>query len=376
MRIGLVVEQTLAPVPGGTGRYVAELTSALVRTGVPEDSVDSWTAWHRDISPARSEGVEGPHRLPLPRRALVAAWERGLGPSPRGADVIHAPTLLVPPRATRLIVSIYDAVPWTHPDTLTPRGVHWHRTMAAIAAERAEAIVVPTHAVAQELGAVLDLPPDRFEVLGAGVSRSLRVEPSSSAIAAVRRRYDLPTGFVLSLATLEPRKGLDVLIDALAELGPAAAPPLVVVGQAGWGGVDPTDLARRRGMGPDSIRVLGKVTDTDLRVVLREATMLVAPSRAEGFGLPVAEAMAVGTPVVCSDAPALVEVAGGAAIVFPREDASRLADAIGRLSADEQERQRLKRAGLARSATFDWDEVGRRAWALYRDVLHGRRRAN
>jgi glycosyltransferase involved in cell wall biosynthesis len=286
--------------------------------------------------------------------------------------VIHAPTLLVPPRATRLIVSIYDAVPWTHPDTLTPRGVHWHRTMAAIAAERAEAIVVPTHAVAQELGAVLDLPAYRFEVLGAGVSRSLRVEPSSSAIAAVRRRYDLPTGFVLSLATLEPRKGLDVLIDALAEMGPAAAPPLVVVGQAGWGGVDPAELARRRGMGPDSIRVLGKVTDTDLGVVLREATLLVAPSRAEGFGLPVAEAMAVGTPVVCSDAPALVEVAGGAAIVFPREDASRLADAIGRLLADEQERQRLKLAGLARSTTFDWDEVGRRAWALYRDVLHGR----
>jgi glycosyltransferase involved in cell wall biosynthesis len=125
-------------------------------------------------------------------------------------------------------------------------------------------------------------------------------------------------------------------------------------------------------MGPDSIRVLGKVTDTDLGVVLREATLLVAPSRAEGFGLPVAEAMAVGTPVVCSDAPALVEVAGGAAIVFPREDASRLADAIGRLLADEQERQRLKLAGLARSTTFDWDEVGRRAWALYRDVLHGR----
>jgi glycosyltransferase involved in cell wall biosynthesis len=375
MRIGLIVEQTLAPVPGGTGRYVAELTSALVRTGADQDSVDSWTAWHRDIGPARLEGVKGPHRLPLPRRALVAAWERGLGPAPRGVDVIHAPTLLVPPRATRLIVSIYDVVPWTHPDTLTSRGVHWHRTMAATAAERADAIVVPTRAVAQELGAVLDLPADRFEVLGAGVSQSLRVEPSSSAIAAVRQRYDLPTGFVLSLATLEPRKGLDVLIDALAELGPAA-PPLVVVGQAGWGGVDPADLAYRRGLGPDSIRVLGKVTDADLGVVLREATLLVAPSRAEGFGLPVAEAMAVGTPVVCSDAPALVEVAGGAAIVFPREDASRLADAIRRLSADEHERQRLKRAGLARSATFDWDEVGRRAWALYRDVLHGRRRTN
>ena len=183
----------------------------------------------------------------------------------------------------------------------------------------------------------------------------------------VRSRYQLPERFVLSLATLEPRKGLDVLISALATLG-GDAPPLVLVGQPGWGGVDPQVEAARHGMGPAAIRVLGKVSDEDLAVILRQADMLAVPSRAEGFGLPVAEAMAVGTPVICSDAPALVEVAGGASLVVPRGDQGALAEAIRHLSSDLGERARLAAAGRVRAAAYDWDEVALRAWQLYRRV--------
>jgi glycosyltransferase involved in cell wall biosynthesis len=103
-------------------------------------------------------------------------------------------------------------------------------------------------------------------------------------------------------------------------------------------------------------------------VILRRAAILVAPSRAEGFGLPVAEAMAVGTPVICSDAPALVEVAAGAAVVVPRDDADALADAVSSLLADDSERRRLRAAGLVRAADFTWDSVADRAWRLYRDL--------
>jgi glycosyltransferase involved in cell wall biosynthesis len=356
VRLGILLEQALAPVPGGTGRYAVELGSALVRVAASGDSVSGWVAWHRDVRAA-----SGVQRLPLPRRALIAAWERGIGPAPRGVDVLQAPTPLFPPRRQPLVVAIHDTVPWTHPETLTPRGARWHRTMAARAAVQADAITVPTRAVANELvGFLPGLSPDRVRVLGAGVAPALLDDPRDLRVAG------LPDDFILSLATLEPRKGLDVLIGALARLG-AAAPPLVVVGQAGWGGVDVDRATAAAGV--SQVVVLGRVSDQELAVILRRATALVAPSRAEGFGLPVAEAMAVGTPVICSDIPALAEVAGDAAVLVPPGDDAALADAIRDLLGDDAALRKLSEAGRARAVAFNWDDVARRAWQLYQDVL-------
>lgn len=368
----MIAEQLLAPVPGGIGRYTRELAAALARSAAPGDEVDSWTAWHRNAAPARIDGVRGPRRLPLPRRGLAAAWENGIGPAPRGSDVVHAPSLLVPPRRrTPLVVSIHDAVPWTHPDTLTSRGARWHRAMAERAVASGATIGVLTDTVAAQLLDVLPgLTPDRIRLLGAGVPSVLRREPDADRVAALRARLGLPGAFLLTLATLEPRKGLDVLVAALAKLGPDA-PPLVVVGQPGWGGVDLPGAAREAGLADARIRILGRTSDADLAVLLHAATALIAPSRAEGFGLPVAEAMAAGTPVVCSDAPALVEVAGDAAIVVPRGDAARLAEAIDGLLEDSALRERLGAAGLRRSRVYDWATVADRSWQLYRELVAG-----
>ncbi len=152
VRVSIVVEQLLSPVPGGSGRYATELTAALARTAAKTYQVHSVVAWHREIGAARIEGVGDPQRLALPRRALAAAWSRGLGPSPRRSDVVHAPTLLVPPRHGRpLVVSIHDAVPSTHPETLTPHGVRWHRAMAHRAVQSGASITTLTQVVADEL---------------------------------------------------------------------------------------------------------------------------------------------------------------------------------------------------------------------------------
>ncbi len=369
MRVAIVAEQLLGPVPGGIGRYTRELSAALVRSAGSDDALTAWTAWHRTTSPAALPGVRGPRRLSLPRRPLAAAWQWGLGPAPGGADLVHAPSLLFPPpRGAALVVSVHDTVPWTHPHTLTPRGARWHRAMAERAVRAGATLAVLTEAVGAELQDVLPaLPPDRVRVLGAGVSDELRAPPSAEHAAAVRARLALPDRFILSLATLEPRKGLDVLITALAQLGPGA-PPLLVVGQPGWGGVDLAAAARAAGLREGAVRQLGRIEDADLAVVLRAADLLVAPSLAEGFGLPVVEAMAVGTAVVCSDAPALVEVAGDAAMVVGRGDARALADAVAAVLADETVRARLIAAGLVRSARFTWDAVAGRTWRLYREL--------
>lgn len=369
--MGFLLEQLLAPVPGGTGRYAAEMARALPATAPPEAHISGWTAWHRDVSPARLTGVAGPTRLPLGRRALAGAWERGLGPGPRRVDLVHAPTLLVPPRRNRpLVVTIHDAVPWTHPETLTPRGVTFHLRMAARAAREADLVVVPTEAVRRELAGRLPLG-DRTRVIGLGASAALATPPADAEERA--RRLALPAdGYLLTLATLEPRKGLDVAIAALAE--PAApALPLLVVGAPGWGAVDPAAQAARHGLAAGRVRVLGRLADPDLAVVLHRATALVVPSRAEGFGLPLLEAMAAGTPVVTTDVPALVEVAGGAAVVVPVGDPAALAAALAEVACDPARRARLSQAGLDRAAAFTWTGAARALWSAYASLLSGQR---
>ncbi|WP_066069424.1 glycosyltransferase family 1 protein [Frankia sp. EI5c] len=380
MRIGFLVEQLLAPVPGGTGRYSAELAAALARTADPGDGVVGWCAWRRDVSAAALPGVLGPLRLPLPRRALAAAWARGVGPAPGGVDVLHAPTLLVPPhgpqagpvaarRRHRLVVTVHDAVPWTHPETLTPHGVRWHREMGERVARHADAVIVPTRAVAAEIREHLPIDPERLHVIGEGVAEAvLRVPADADSRAA---RLGLPErGYLLTLATMEPRKGLDT---ALAAMRHPAVPdlPLVHVGAVGWGDLGagtagPGGFADLASAG--RFRSLGRISDEDLAVVLSRATVLIAPSRSEGFGLPVIEAMAHGVPVVVSDAPALVEVAGDAALVARIGDPAGFAEALARIVQNPRLHSRLSRFGPDRAAGYTWNGAARSCWELYRRI--------
>jgi glycosyltransferase involved in cell wall biosynthesis len=345
VRVGVLLEQCLAPVPGGTGRYSRELALALARTAPAGSAVEGVTAWHRTPLalplPVR--------RLPLPRRGLVAAWERGRGPAVPG-DLVHAPTPLHPPRRTApLVVTVHDAVPWTYPQTLTPRGVQWHRLMVARAAAEADLVVVPTQAVADALARHVALRD--VLVVGEGVSGDLVLPADADQRAAA---LGLPDRFLLTVATLEPRKGLRELVAALREV---PGIPLYCVGQPGWG-----DVAVPAGA---DVHLLGRVPDADLAVLLDRATALVVPSYDEGFGLPLLEGMAAGTPVLTSTAPALVEVAGGAALSVPLPE---LVDGLRQVLDDEPLRARLRTAGPARAAQFSWDAAAARLWRAYADL--------
>jgi glycosyltransferase involved in cell wall biosynthesis len=350
----VLTEQLLADVPGGTGRYTAQLATALARTAPDGWTVSGVVARHADPRAAELPGVAGPQVLPLPRRALVAAWRAGLPLWP-GGDAVHAPTPLAPPprRGRSLTVTVHDTVAWTHPETLTPRGVAWHRKMIAAATARADAVVVPTRAVAGELAR---FAPGRapVEVIGNGVSREVLTGDASVS--------GLPERYVLALGTVEPRKGLDVLIEAMASAG-APHVPVLIAGQPGWGGVDLTALAERHGL--RNLRLLGRLTDAELACVLRHASVLAVPSLAEGFGLGLLEAMAAGVPVVHSDAPALVEVAAGAGVTVPRGDTAALANALRRVVEHRQGTTHLVEAGKRQAARFTWEAAARAVWKLH-----------
>lgn len=368
----VVAEQVLAPVPGGTGRYTAQLLRALAETAPEGWRVGGVVTRHADVEPARIAGVEGPRVLPVPRRVLTELWRRGVPWWP-GGDAVHAPTPLAPPRTPRgrtLSVTVHDTVPWTHPETLTPRGVAWHRAAITTALRRSDAVVVPTRAVADDLARHVTGPAP-VHVVGHGTTTW--PEPAPPGPTAPGPAGDesapsppapagLPDRYVLAIGTLEPRKGIDVLIRAMAAVDDV---PLVLAGQPGWGGLDPRRIAADAGLAPDRLRVLGRLTDVELVTVLRGSSVLAVPSLAEGFGLPVVEAMAEGVPVVHSDAPALIEVAGGAGRCVPRGDPGALAAALREVLTGAEHADPLVRAGRSRARAFTWRGAAESIWRLH-----------
>ena len=373
----VIVDQILAPVPGGIGRYTEELTRELIRTAPRGCDVAGIVSASPEADYHRLQlllpGLTDLHKSRLARRELSAAWRHGFTHLP-GNGMVHATSLLAPLSKHdrindqgQIAVTIHDVVPWTHPETLTPHGVSWHKAMAKRAHKYADAVVVPTHAVADELGHILDFG-DRIRVIGGAVSPKLVTPIDADTRAA---QLGLPERYVLAVGTLEPRKGLDQLIAAMAH---PAAPgiPLLIAGPAGWGGVDVAALAADAGIPAGRVRAIGYLGDGDLAVALERATVFVFPSQAEGFGLPVIEAFHFGTPVVHSDVPAVVEVAGGAGLVVERSNRAgypeRLALAISRVVENPVLAEALGARGRERVGAFSWRSSAEKVWQLHAEL--------
>ncbi|KQS22694.1 glycosyltransferase family 1 protein [Frigoribacterium sp. Leaf186] len=374
----VVVDQILAPVPGGIGRYTAELTRALVETAPRGCDVEGVVAAHPQTDYDRLTdllpGLSHVTKSPLGRRELALAWQGGVLGLP-GRGMVHATSLFAPlyrhDRAldpgTQTVVTIHDTVPWTHPETLTPRGVRWHKAMTKRAFKHADGVVVPTHSVARELAELYPFG-DRLRVVGGAVSPQLVVPSDADEIAD---QLDLPERYALSVGTLEPRKGIEPLIRALAHPD-APDLPLLIVGPEGWGDVQVADLVVSAGLPAEKVRTLGFVSDEQLAVLLQRASVFVFPSLAEGFGLPVVEAFSLGTPTIVSDAPALLEVAADAAVSVAREDAAgypeRLAQAMFQVVSDVELSTRLGIAGIDRARAFSWRDSADKVWQLHADL--------
>ena len=370
----VIIDDMLAPQPGGLSRYTEELTRALI-AGAPRGcTVEGFVAASPEPDYAliaqRLPGLATLHKSALARRELQAAWQHGFTRLP-GGGMWHATSLFAPlgkhdrlNEGEQIAVTIHDTVAWSHPDSMSPRTVAWHKAMVKRAHRYADAIVVPSHTVAEQLRDIVDLG-DRVRVIAGAPSSALRVPDDADARAAA---LGLPERYVLAIGGIEPRRGIDELIRAMGRV--PGDIPLILAGH-GSTADEIAAAARDAGLAEGRVRALGTLPDGDLAVALARATVFAYPNLEEGFGMPMLEAFAHGTPVVHSDAPALVELAADAGVVVERDGegyADRLAEAITRVLDDTVLAEHLRYYGLDRAKAFTWRGAAEQVWALHADL--------
>lgn len=354
LRVAYTLEQLWHDVPGGTAVAALRVLEALR----DRDDVEMVpvAGRHRRAATAGFAVPTGPMaRLPLARPWLYEAWnrleqpriERATGP----IDVCHSTTAI--PAATKAphVVTIHDVAFVHAPERFTGHGA---RVMRA-GLERcrdADLVLCPTRATADDL-VHLGFDDARLRVVPWGVDSV--AEPTAATISETRARLALPERFVLFVGTVEPRKNLPALADAVGRLDEPL--PLVVAGAAGWGEVQIAASA--------DVRFLGFVADADLAALYSAATVFAYPSLHEGFGMPILEAMAHGAPVVTSRGGATEEVAADAAVLVDPADTDSIADGLARAVAD---RHGLIDAGRRRVAGSGWSETAEATAAAYREV--------
>jgi glycosyltransferase involved in cell wall biosynthesis len=274
----------------------------------------------------------------------------------RGADVFHGTNLMRrAPRRARLTATIHDLTCWVMPEVHTPENVKADHEFAEAILKRAHGLIAVSENSRQDAIRVLGIPPDRIQTIYSGIGEAY----FDSAPTPRARPYALYVG------TIEPRKNLDTLLDAWAQMKPSlrAEFDLLIAGPRGWG-CDET-LGRIQ----KEATYLGYVPEGDLPGLIAGATAFVYPSLYEGFGFPVVQAMAAGVPVVTSNNSCLPEIAGGAALLVDPRSAAEIAAALTRLFESESLRADLAGHGRKRADLFRWEKCARESLKFFRRVV-------
>lgn len=346
-RVAAVVEQSWHRVPGGTAVSTVRTLEAIAARG--EWEVTGIAARHRRPPDPVAAPTVPVHHLRLPRLALYEGWQRWRRPRLPAmladVDVVHATGGVIPPPGeAALVVTIHDLAFLQRPEHFTSRGVAFMTRAFALARAEAQRIIVPSVATAEECRRH-GIDDDRLRVVPWGVTAHAVTDDDRRRVVA---RHGLPDGFVLWVGSAEPRKNIQGLVTAMAAANTDL--PLLLAGPDGWG----VDLGAVLAKAPPGTRHLGVIEPADLPVLYDLATLFAYPSLQEGFGMPVLEAMAQGTPVITSGGTATEEVAGAAARLVDPFDTDALAATLAEMAGDEGLRKRLGAAGSARAGEFSW----------------------
>ena len=348
-RVAFTIEQCWHRVPGGTAVAAIEAARALVDDGSIE--LIGVAARHRNPPPAAYAPPIPVAHLPLPRIALYEAWHRLRAPRVERAtgpvDVVHATSIAIPPKSGPLIVTMHDLAFLHEPAHFTRRGLAFFRRGLELAKSDADLVLCVSQVTRRDCIAA-GFDPGRLVTVPLGV-KSVRARPED--VARVATKYGLNRTYVMWAGTIEPRKNLRGLIRAFMSLDSDL--DLVLAGPKGWN----EDLDALLASGRERVRVLGFVPPEDLGPLYAGAAVFCFPSFLEGFGFPVLEAMAQGTPVVTSKETSTEELAEGAGVLVDPRDPEAIAAGLTSVLEDGALAARLREAGLRRAAKYTWERT-------------------
>jgi glycosyltransferase involved in cell wall biosynthesis len=353
----------------GAGNYILELARALPRVDpeseyvvfVPKAQADDFAVDAPNLRLVPTDLGGRPQRLLWEQLRLPRGLRR------EGVDVLHSPHYTMPlVKAARSVVTICDMTFFLFPEMHEPVKRCFFRPMIRWSARHADRLITISESARADLLRLLPVRPERVVTVPLAAGEAFSPLPAAHVAAACARLGLTPQGYIGFVGVVEPRKNVPGLLEAFAGL--AADFPglqLAIAGPPGWGGVHVERHVALLGL-QARVRVLGYVGQADLPAFYNGARAIVYPSRYEGFGLPVLEAMKCGVPVVTSDVAALSEVAGPAALLVPAGDTPALRGALRRVLEDADLARDLAARGRRRGAAFTWDACARATAGVYR----------
>jgi len=368
---------------GGIGRYTRELIHALTAEA-PNFAYKLFSARPPAVLPVANSlpiaaGIE--HRpAPVDERWLYRLWYRARVPLPIQTftgpiDLFHSPDFVLPPVSGRIptILTVHDLSFMHYPETFPVKLVDYLSRVVPWSVGRASHILADSQSTQRDLQSIWRVPAERITVLYSGVNERFRPVTDAAVLDAACARYGLRRPFVLAVGTVQPRKNYELLVRAFRPVAEHHPHTLVIAGGKGWLDEDlPIEIERQELSA--RVKMAGFVDDADLPAIYSAADLLTFPSLYEGFGLPLLEAMACGTPVISSDSSSLPEVArDGSAIMLSPHDQDAWSAAMLDLLADDATRQRLITAGHQRIGQFSWRAAARQLAVLYRELLSDNR---
>ncbi len=358
----VVDDRTASPHFPGIGRYVTSLTGALgAQLGADEQLL--LLSDVLSSAPASPFSLRQQWSIPrLLRRIRTQATER----VPTRV-VYHSPYYLMPYRpGVPTVVTLHDLIPLLYPQTVSVRARILFRVAVQLALQAADHVIVGSEATRRDLQRVFSVESRRITSTpyAAGPAFYRRPEPE---IRRLRQKSGLPNEYILYFGSNKPHKNLVSLIEAYAIIAAEIAAPLVIAGR--WDPRYPASRQRVEALGlSERVRFLGPIEEADLPALYSGAQCFVFPSRYEGFGLPVLEALACGAPVACSNTSSLPQVAGDAAVYFAPQDISGMAHGLYLLASQPRLRQALSSKGLEQSRRFSWSSAAAQTLDVYRGL--------
>jgi glycosyltransferase involved in cell wall biosynthesis len=361
---------TLTPGRTGVGYYTEHLLQHLaqeVKSSGDELIVVSNQPIETSQPLPRHVRVHEDHRFPL--RIVWLQMMAGRVLDRVRADVAHFTNGMLPlGTGAARVVTIHDMSLRLFPRCHPLRRVVINRPLLGLAARVADAIVTVSHSARHDLLRLHGVAPERVTVAHEAAGPGFKPIADEARRARIRVRYGLPDRFALYVGAIEPRKNLARLMDAFAAARAQGMPhELVCVGPYGWSSRDLYEQIDRLGL-RHVVHFTGYVPSDDLPVIYNLGELFVFPSIYEGFGLPVVEAMACGTPVITANTSSLQEIAEGAAETLDPHSTEALTEALVRVSGNADLRADLSRRGLARAAEFSWTRAAREMLAVYQQA--------